>query len=47
MMWYYAKKRHFPMGTQNSVVVAAGWPEIPAIGTATSIMGSASVSCWF
>ena len=41
MMWYYAKKRHFPMGTQNSEVVAVGWPEIPAIGTATSIMGSA------
>ena len=41
MMWYYAKKRHWPSGSSASKIVDAGWPEIPAIGTATSIMGSA------
>ena len=41
MMWFYAKKRHWPSGTERFDVVDNGWPEIPAIGTATSIMGSA------
>ena len=41
MLWYYSKKRHWPHGTENEVMAAQGWPEIPALATGTSIMGSA------